>query len=302
MQRKARYIGTAGWAMPVATSGATTSHLERYSAVFSAVEINSSFYRTHKPDTYARWADTVPDEFRFAVKVPRTVTHKLRLKDAGSVLAPFLAGVQRLGEKLGPLLVQLPPSLPFAEETVEPFLDELRDLFDGLVVLEPRHASWFRPSVEALLEERRVARCAADPCKWTAGPTPGGWKGLAYYRLHGSPVMYVSPYSRETLQGIAAAMVSPLDPSRQAWCMFDNTAQGAALGDALTMGKLLCSHQDQQIRHIEIFPSNDRQQREQQCRACGIAGRLRRIEPPGTPHIQQAEADEPSRQQKPPGP
>src|SRR5690349_23923685 len=115
-------VGTAGWSIPARFADAfpgTGSHLERYARRFDAAEINSSFYRPHRPETYARWAASVPDGFRFAVKVPREVTHRRRLAGAADVLDRFLGEAGALGEKLGPLLVQLPPSLAFDAATAE---------------------------------------------------------------------------------------------------------------------------------------------------------------------------------------
>src|SRR4051794_10397874 len=111
-------IGTAGWSIPKAYAAPfppSGSHLERYGAVFNAVEINSSFYRPHRIATYERWAATVPEDFRFAIKVPKSVTHERRLKDTGDLLDQFVSEVTGLGPKLGPLLVQLPPSLAFEQ-------------------------------------------------------------------------------------------------------------------------------------------------------------------------------------------
>src|SRR3954449_13476072 len=105
------WIGTAGWSIPkehAAPFPPTRSHLERYGAVFNAVEINSSFYRPHRRATYERWAASVRDGFRFAVKMPKAITHERRLRDAGELLNRFLSEVAGLGPKLGPLLVQLP--------------------------------------------------------------------------------------------------------------------------------------------------------------------------------------------------
>src|ERR671910_1309915 len=139
-------IGTAGWSIPkehAAPFPATGSHLERYAKVLNAVEINSSFYRPHRTTTYERWAASVPESFRFAVKVPKAITHELRLKDADDLLDRFLSEVSGLGPKLGPLLVQLPPSLRFEDGVADIFLSELRSHVKGPIVCEPRHASWF---------------------------------------------------------------------------------------------------------------------------------------------------------------
>ena len=163
------------------------SHLERYGAILNAVEINSSFYRPHRRATYERWATLVPDDFRFAVKVPKTITHERRLKDASDLLDRFVSEVSGLGHKLGPLLVQLPPSLSFQAGIADQFLRELRGRTEGSIVCEPRHASWFTPGVETLLNKLRIARVAADPPPASGADEPGGWRGLTYYRLHGSP-------------------------------------------------------------------------------------------------------------------
>jgi len=109
-------IGTAGWAVPRAVAErfpAQGAGLERYAARFDAVEINSTFYRSHRSSTYARWVAATPSQFRFAVKLPRTITHDARLVDAIPLVAAFWIEAQQLGDKLGPLLVQLPPSLAF---------------------------------------------------------------------------------------------------------------------------------------------------------------------------------------------
>src|SRR5688500_13574945 len=109
-------VGTAAWALPRAHRRrfpAAGSNLERYAARLNCTEINASFYRPHKPATYAGWAESVPGDFRFSVKTPQEITHDLRLKGAGKPLASFLKGIAPLGRKLGCLLVQLPPSLVF---------------------------------------------------------------------------------------------------------------------------------------------------------------------------------------------
>lgn len=228
------YIGCAGWTIPKehrADFPERGSHLERYAARFPAVEVNASFYRAIRPATYARWAEAVPEGFRFAVKVPRQVTHIGRLRDP-SALAPFLSAVQALGEKLGPLLLQLPPSLPLDIGSVRPFLQALREHFAGEVVCEARHASWFTVEGETLLREFRIARVAADPPPFPEAGRPGGWAGLAYFRLHGSPRMYYSAYSPDFLAALARTL-QEWACSIPVWCIFNNTAAGAAIADAL---------------------------------------------------------------------
>ncbi len=222
-----RWIGTAGWAIrrehKVLFPDAGT-HLARYAARLNAVEINSSFYRPHRPSTYARWRDETPDGFRFSVKTPRTITHDARLKDAEAALGEFLGQCSALQEKLGCILVQLPPSLAFERSG---FFERLRDLYDGPAALEPRHKSWFAPGVDEMLKRHRIARVAADPA---IGPfAPGGDTSFEYWRLHGSPKVYYSDYDDAFLSGLAARI------GADAWAIFDNTALGHATGNALAV-------------------------------------------------------------------
>ncbi|MDB5468578.1 MAG: hypothetical protein JWR84_138 [Caulobacter sp.] len=228
-------IGTAGWAVPRAVAGQFPTEgtgLQRYADRLDCAEINSTFYRPHKLAIYARWRDSVPPGFRFAVKLRKTITHEARLADCAGLLRDFAAEVSGLGDRLGPLLVQLPPSLTFDPAVARTFFDDLRAVWEGRVAIEPRHASWFDDEPERLLIDHRIARVAADPAPHPMAATPGGWPDFAYWRLHGSPRMYFSPYEPERLDGLAKALTSgPAD----AWCIFDNTASGAAAADALAL-------------------------------------------------------------------
>jgi uncharacterized protein YecE (DUF72 family) len=235
-------IGTAAWSIPkghAAPFPVTGSHLERYGAVFNAVEINSSFYRPHRTATYERWAASVPEDFRFAVKVPKAITHERRLDGVGDLLDRFLSEAGGLGPKLGPLLVQLPPSLTFQAGIADRFLSEFRSRIEGIIVCEPRHASWFTPEVGVLLDELRIARVAANPAPVAGAGEPGGWRGLSYYRLHGSPRIYYSAYSAEYLAALAKVLARDAAAAIETWCIFDNTAAFAATGDALTTRMLM---------------------------------------------------------------
>jgi uncharacterized protein YecE (DUF72 family) len=233
-------IGTAGWSLPAEVRDRFPpdgSVLERYAAGFNAVEINSSFYRPHQPKTYARWAAGTPADFRFALKAPKTVTHQARLKDTGPQLAAFRAEAGELAEKLGPLLVQLPPSLVFERAVAEAFFSDLRRLWPEAIVCEPRHASWFVAEADSLLVAFQVARVAADPAPHPLAAEPGGWRDLAYWRMHGSPRMYYSAYGPARLTDLASQIRG--GPARESWCIFDNTAAGAAAVDALALRALL---------------------------------------------------------------
>lgn len=234
-------VGCAGWSLPkehAARFPNDGTHLERYAVRFSCVEINSSFYRPHRPATYARWAASVPKHFQFAVKVPREITHTRRLADPVEPLERFLAECGALNAKLGPLLVQLPPSLAYDSDTAPAFFAILRERFAGAVVCEPRHLTWFTPDAEQMLIASYVARVAADPAPVPDAARPGGWDGLVYYRLHGTPRIYYSPYSDEFLEILARDLASAAS-SVPVWCLFDNTALGHATDDALKTLSLL---------------------------------------------------------------
>jgi uncharacterized protein YecE (DUF72 family) len=181
----------------------------------------------------------VPDTFRFAVKMPKTITHSLKLKNSEDELVSFLNQCSSLGAKLGVLLVQLPPSLAYEKETVDAFFTMLRARFEGDVALEPRHVTWFAPDVDRFLSGCRVARVAADPGLIKEASIPGGWNDLVYYRLHGSPRMYYSGYSSDYLGKLAQQIREVVARGSRVWCIFDNTAEGAATGDALAVTEML---------------------------------------------------------------
>lgn len=228
------FIGTAGWSIPrgfAPQCGGPGTHLERYARVFRGAEINSSFYRPHAAATYAKWASCTPPGFQFAVKVPRLLTHELALRRARAGLEQFLAESAGLGEKRGPLLVQLPGSHLFDARVAGRFFDLVRSLYDGPAVCEPRHASWVTAGADALLARYQVARVAADPARAPGLDRPGGWSGLVYYRLHGSPRTYWSRYDAAFIDAVATSLCSRPSPV-DAWCIFDNTASGAAMENA----------------------------------------------------------------------
>ena len=232
------YIGTAGWSIPRAEQRrfpAGESHLARYAKVLPAVEINSTFHRPHRAATFERWAASVPRGFRFSVKIPRTITHDQKLAGSAALLKAFLADLAPLGARLGCLLVQLPPSLAFDARVARTFLTVLRKHFDRGVALEPRHASWFEPRADGLLNDFEVARVAADPPRVAGGDEPGGWRGLAYFRLHGSPRMYYSSYDDDYLDALAVALRELRRRRIPTWCIFDNTTLGAATSNALDL-------------------------------------------------------------------
>lgn len=234
------FIGCAGWSLgreywPQFPAEGT--HLQRYAARFDCVEINSSFYRPHRRQTYARWADSVPPGFRFSVKVPKQITHELRLQNCEQALDEFLGQCEGLADRLGCLLVQLPPSLAFEPARTEAFFVALRQRFAGDVVLEPRHESWVVAA--PMLQAYRISQVVVDPSRISTDGSAQGWAGVRYWRLHGSPRIYHSAYDERYLQALAEQMKVAAAEGAAAWCIFDNTASGAALGNALALAALM---------------------------------------------------------------
>ena len=232
------HIGCAGWSIPAAHRArfpAEGSALERYARVFDCVEINSSFYRPHQPATWRRWAASVPPDFRFAVKMPKAISHGCRLQACDGLVHGFLDQVDELEQKLGWLLLQLPPSLAFDAAVALPFLEHLRERYAGALACEPRHASWFRAPVDRALRTLGVSRVAADPARVRRAAVPGGDRQRLYARLHGSPRMYYDAYAPQVLARIGRRLAR----APQAWCIFDNTASGHATADALALRSML---------------------------------------------------------------
>lgn len=239
------HIGTAGWGLPRAVAEAFPGDgalLERYARVLGCTEINTTFSRTHRADTFERWAMQTPTGFRFSVKLPKAFTHVARLKVLPGEVGTFVSSLAGLGERLAVLLVQLPPSLRFDPEVARDFFRSVRAEYPGAVVCEPRHPTWFTAAAERLLVEQRIGRVVADPPKPAGAGGPGGWLGergdgqgaVVYCRWHGSPRMYWSAYDDSWLEARARELLN-WPATTQVWCIFDNTAAGAAAHDALRL-------------------------------------------------------------------
>jgi uncharacterized protein YecE (DUF72 family) len=235
-------IGTAGWSLPKAEQHhfpAVGTHLERYASRFAAVEINSSFHRSHKPAIWTRWRDAVPASFRFSVKIPKAITHTARLSVTRDVVAAFIEEVSVLEAKLGCLLVQLPPSLVYDARIARNFFEHLTAATAAPIACEPRHESWFMSEAATLLRNFDVARVAADPARVPSAGDPRGSRQLTYFRLHGSPKMYYSSYSNEYISRLADRLREEFTDARMVWCIFDNTTLGAATANALALSRAL---------------------------------------------------------------
>lgn len=233
-------VGCAGWAIPRQhrhLMEARDSALASYATRFSIVEINSSFYRSHRVETYARWSASVPGHFRFSVKIPKLISHELALRGCGSALNAFVNEISGLEDKLGRVLLQLPPSQRFDMRSASAFFRMWHRRSDVPLVCEPRHASWFSPAAEELFHRHGVSRVSADPRPVDTADTSRYTARWPYWRLHGAPRMYYSPYSEESLREFAEAAAAFRTPSP--WIIFDNTAHSFAVANAARLQDLL---------------------------------------------------------------
>ena len=244
MSEAITYIGCAGWSLnaQVATHFPIVgTHLARYAQVFSAVEVNTSFYREHQTKTYERWAQSVPEHFLFSVKLPRSITHEHRLVNAEALIQRFAEQTSALADKLGCVLVQLPPSLAFEPSHADAFFVQLRSAISAAIVCEPRHESWFAPEARALLTLYDIDYVRAHP-----KPVPNLDlelpRSTLYIRLHGVPVMYYSAYSAAYIDALAQRIREVRADGYTIWCIFDNTAQGHAVPNALHLMNRLVQH------------------------------------------------------------
>ncbi|SMC09668.1 DUF72 domain-containing protein [Nitratiruptor tergarcus] len=231
------YIGTAGWSIPKVYAHLFPSegtHLERYAKKFTITEINRTFYRLPRASTLQKWSEQTPPSFKFSAKLNRSFTHFHKLQSTQG-LEEHIETLKNLGSKFFALLVQLPPSLEFNENVAKSFFEKLREIFSGYIALEARHESWKKS--DKLLKELQIARVASDPPKFVFDSEPGGYEEFAYFRLHGSPKIYYSEYTKGFLQNLADRVKALRATDKVV--IFDNTASGAAIKNALELKKLL---------------------------------------------------------------
>lgn len=229
------HIGASGWNYdgwkgnfyPEGISGAAM--LDEYVRHFGTVEVNGTFYSLPKPETVADWADRVPDDFIFSVKASRYLTHMKKLKDPEEPLANFFEILEPLGEKLGPILFQLPPSWKVDLKRLENFLGHLPDHFHH--TFEFRDPSWFCDEVYDLLDAHDAALCFYDyekeqsPHRHTSD--------FVYLRLHGPETQaYKGSYPDETLDAYAENCVSWRKKGQSVFVYFDNDEKAYAPKDA----------------------------------------------------------------------
>lgn len=235
------WIGTSGWTYQhwrgrfYPPDLSPRRWLEYYAQRFPTVELNSPFYRVPKRRTFEGWRERTPAGFLFAVKASRLITHVKKLRGAEGELRWFLSEAEGLGEKMGPLLFQLPPSLRADPGLLEAFL---RGLPPGRYTFEFRHPSWFEEAIYELLARYDVALCVADsprfPCERRVTAS------FLYLRLHGSQRLYASLYSREELSEWASFIHEALESgAKEAFCYFDNDYEAYAVRNALELREIL---------------------------------------------------------------
>lgn len=234
-------VGTSGWHYahwkgtfyPEAMDSG--DYLPYYAARFGTVEVNNTFYRLPETSTLAAWRDAVPDSFLFAVKASRYITHMKKLRDPEEPLANVLGRVAVLGDKLGPVLFQLPPNWGYNGERLARFLEALPE--GHRYAFEFRNASWFNEHAYDLLAARGAAFCIYDmpnvtaPLHLTAD--------LVYVRMHGSTHRYGGGYSDEALSTWAGRIAAWADEGRDVYCFFNNDMAGNAVRDARTLREMI---------------------------------------------------------------
>ena len=206
-----------------------------YATHFSTVELNNTFYRLPSEAAFATWRDVTPANFTFALKASRFITHIKRLKDSGEAVETFLARAKILGEKLGPILYQLPPNMHRDDERLASFLSILPEGMRH--VFEFRHESWLGEPVLQILHNYNASFCVFDmpgrrcPLVATAD--------FAYIRFHGSTWLYWSCYSDEELADWAKRLSSLAAKLKAVYIYFNNDAEAFAVRNAITLRSYL---------------------------------------------------------------
>lgn len=234
------FIGTSGWnykhwkGIFYDADCPKSQWLDFYARYFSTVEVNATFYRLPSPETFENWRLRTPDNFLWAVKASRYITHVKRLREPDDSLARFFGVARFLKEKLGPVLFQLPPSLVFDEREAAKFCRSVVP-YNHRCVMEVRHPSWLEDTALALLEKSNIALCVSD----TAGRYPyceAIPADFVYIRLHGSRKLYASDYTEEELTAWARK-IEKWD--RDTYLYFDNDFEGYAPKNAIRLKEIL---------------------------------------------------------------
>ncbi len=240
------FIGTSGWSYAHWSKGVfyprglkAGDWLRHLSGHFSTVEINASFYRLPEAETIAHWVDITTGGFRFAIKLWRRITHEKRLIACGQELRDFLAVADVLGDKRGPLLIQLPPSLHRDDERLDTFLADLQTAGQDRwrVAVEFRHTSWLARPVNAILDRHSAALVLAD--KELCLTTDPGDAPFVYIRRHGPGGSHQGCYSEQHLARDAERIAKWLQSGRDVYIYFNNDVGAHAVRNARRLAELL---------------------------------------------------------------
>lgn len=239
------YIGTSGWSY-MHWSGhfypkelKPARYLEHYMTRFGCVELNSSFYHLPKRSVTEGWVKKTPDDFMFCPKLSRFITHIKRLKECEDAVEKFFGVFEPMKDKMGPVLIQLPPGLHYERKLAKGFFDLLSSEYGQYrFAIEVRHKTWISDEFLQLLREHGIALVGAD----SGGRFPGHealTADFAYLRFHGPTRLYASKYAEEGLRDHAARIRNWLDEDREVWAFFNNDFSGYAPQDAATLVELV---------------------------------------------------------------
>lgn len=235
------YIGCSGWhydhwrALYYPAGLPKSKWLQFYVKEFSTVELNNSFYHLPSEKAFVAWRESTPDNFLFAVKVSRFITHIKRLRNLDSAVENFLSRACLLQDKLGPLLYQLPPNMKRNDEVLENFLSLLPQKYQH--VFEFRHDSWIDDSVFHTLQQYHVGLCIFDMPSFTCPLV--ATTDFSYIRFHGSHSLYSSCYSDEELSQWAQKIIQLDEKVKAVYIYFNNDAEAFAVRNALTLAKFI---------------------------------------------------------------
>ena len=236
-------VGTSGWSYQhwrgvfYPQDLRRGQELEHYTTVFDTVELNSSFYHIPQPQTAAGWYERTPQDFLFAVKGSRFISHRRKLADCQEPLQRLMEALQPMQEKVGLILWQLPPGLHCDVSRLDDFL-QLRPA-EQRWTWEFRHESWFCDEVYALLQEHNCALVWADTPKYPLETVVT--TDFLYARLHGHEQLYASNYSDEQLRWWANQLMEAAGEDRDIFVYFDNDAEGYAPHNALALRQILAA-------------------------------------------------------------
>ncbi len=238
------HIGTSGWSYPwqeifYPLGMRSAEYLAYYATRFDCTEINSSFYHFTMAKTIEKWLAETPPTFRFAPKMNQEITHTHKFVDVAEPLEKFMSRFLLMGDRLGPILIQIAASFHFEERVVQDFFQLLRKNYPQAdFVLEARHKTWFGPEAFDLLREYNIGWVIA-----TSGGRFPGWEtatgNTVYFRLHGDEKLYDSSYSDENLERYAFMIKDWLQDDKDIWVFFNNTMRGQAIGDSERLRQMI---------------------------------------------------------------